>query len=218
MIYPFDWNKLRLPFRNANQIKHNYSQEQQDLFVLSCLNGKPWGTFLDIGCNDPQHINNTYLLESSFGWTGLSIDINPEYTKKYNTRFTQVLTQDATTLDFENIKKLLNRSHIDYLSLDLEPPDITLKCLTTIPLDTMDFSVITFEHDVYNTTYNTGEAVRTTSREIFEKYGYKRICTDVRSGSCIFEDWYINPRYVDYNYVKGLERENATGYEMVMSH
>ena len=129
-IKQFNKSSLILPFANLDRVEGNYSQQAQDLFVLSCLNGKENGVYLDLGCNHPERINNTYLLESKFNWTGLSVDLDKSYTDTYNTRKSKVLWQDATKLDFNHVIKLLGTNKVDYLSLDLEPANITYKCLT----------------------------------------------------------------------------------------
>ena len=50
-------------------------QALQDLFVVAITQGKTNGTFLEIGAAHPVHTNNTYLLETEFGWSGTSIDV-----------------------------------------------------------------------------------------------------------------------------------------------
>lgn len=47
------------------------SQLFQDLFVLFTLNLKENGYFVDFGATNGIGINNTYLLEKRFGWTGI---------------------------------------------------------------------------------------------------------------------------------------------------
>ena len=51
-----------------------YSQLGQDLWVLEETNYKKNGFFVDIGCNEPININNTYLLEQKYNWTGICIE------------------------------------------------------------------------------------------------------------------------------------------------
>jgi hypothetical protein len=40
----------------------NYSQRNQDRFVVDVLKSKKNGTFLDFGCRGPFEGNNSYLL------------------------------------------------------------------------------------------------------------------------------------------------------------
>jgi hypothetical protein len=65
---------LKVKFKNSDRIEKNYSQVLQDIFVLSCLDGGEEEFFLEIGCSHPTDLSNTYLLESKFGWNGISID------------------------------------------------------------------------------------------------------------------------------------------------
>ena len=48
----------------------SYSQSAQDLFVLTVLDRKEKGKYWEIGSSVPTDNNNTYLLESKFGWKG----------------------------------------------------------------------------------------------------------------------------------------------------
>jgi FkbM family methyltransferase len=66
---------LTLPNEHASQlIKHlkkSKSQFRQDLFVLSQLDFKTNGFFVEFGATNGIDLSNTYLLESEFGWTGI---------------------------------------------------------------------------------------------------------------------------------------------------
>jgi len=199
-----DHKTLVLRFDSDELVKKNYSQAAQDIFVLCCLNGEPAGTFLDLGCHHPTDINNTYLLEDQFFWRGVSIDISAPMIELYTCRNTVSLNEDCTRLDFDKIIALGQTHHFDYLSLDLEPASVTLDCLTSIPFDKIEFSLITYEHD----SYRFGEQHTENSRKIIEKHGYKRICSNVSNGGNIYEDWYYNPKYVSYERIKILESAN----------
>jgi len=194
--------KLKIKFEGCDSFQKNYSQAAQDLFVLSCLNGKKNGTFLDLGCHHPTSISNTYLLENNFQWDGVCMDIDTDFISQFSgIRTAKAYVQDATKIDFNILLKDYTNNHIDYLSLDLEPADVTLQCLQSIPFDKIEFSVITFEHD----TYRFGNYCKDVSRQIFEAAGYKLICADVSNGGSFFEDWYCNPKYVNYEDIKALE-------------
>ena len=71
-----DYSKLRYKFRRSRYIEKNHSQVFQDIFILSMLDGKKGGTFLEIGGGFAYHKNNTALLESDFDWKGVSIEFN----------------------------------------------------------------------------------------------------------------------------------------------
>ncbi|HRH94135.1 MAG TPA: FkbM family methyltransferase, partial [Candidatus Peribacteria bacterium] len=54
-----------------------YSHFGQDLWVAERLRGKRGGFFVDLGAYTPVVANNTYLLESRYGWKGICIEANP---------------------------------------------------------------------------------------------------------------------------------------------
>lgn len=195
---------LKIKFNQHEIVPVSNSQASQDIFVLSCLNGKRNGTFLDLGANDYKYINNTYILETLFDWTGVSVDIEPDHLSGYSSRKTPFLVFDCTKLDFNDIKNRYETNHIDYLSLDLEPASVTYECLSKIPFNEIEFSVITYEHDCYR----FGDEHKILSRNLLESYGYKRICSNVSNQNQPYEDWYYNPKYVDYDSIKLLECEN----------
>lgn len=208
------YSRFKVNFDYSEKITNNYSQASQDIFVLSCLNGKKNGTFLDLGCGHPIDINNTYLLESEFDWYGLNIDNNFGLVSLYeNTRKTPAMALDATAIDFDMVLSNFNSNHVDYLSLDLEPASVTMSALKNIPFDKIEFSVITFEHD----SYRFGNQYRDESREIFSKHGYKLLVSDVSNNFNIYEDWYFNPKYVKYDHVKIFECDGKEWKEILFN-
>lgn len=60
------------------------SQAGQDLFVLAMSEFKTNGVFLELGCGHPRHNSNTWLLETCFGWSGISIDRQTAYEALYH--------------------------------------------------------------------------------------------------------------------------------------
>jgi len=170
------------------------SRENQDLFVLSVLDKKKNGTYLEIGSAYPILDNNTYLLESEFEWKGVSIDFNQSYVNEFErTRANTCICTDATTVDYDLlISNFYGTDHIDYLQLDIDPPSNTFKVLEKINFDKTSFSVITYEHDFYAGGVNEREM----SRKILESHGYTRVISDVMHNNLVFEDWYINEKYM----------------------
>ncbi len=47
------------------------SQLRQDLFALAQLDFKEGGFFLEFGATDGVELNNTWLMETAFGWSGI---------------------------------------------------------------------------------------------------------------------------------------------------
>jgi len=184
---------LRVKFPGSNYIERNYSQCYQDMFVLTMLNGKREGKFLEIGCADPYYGNNTALLEKSFGWTGISIDIIQESIDKFAAeRVAKTICADATKVDYKNI---LKDKVYDYLQLDCDPAIVTYKTLLQIPFETHKFAVITFEHDYQTNEYSF---VREKSRKYLESHGYELVVANIAPDSYnAFEDWWVHPDLVD---------------------
>jgi FkbM family methyltransferase len=64
-----------LPMAHVERIRPllevSKSQLRQDLFVLSRLNFKENGFFVEFGATNGKDLSNTYLLEKYFGWTGV---------------------------------------------------------------------------------------------------------------------------------------------------
>jgi FkbM family methyltransferase len=52
-------------------LTHSCSQLMQDVFVLSTLNFKRNGFFVEFGATDGMAISNTYMLEKHYGWRGI---------------------------------------------------------------------------------------------------------------------------------------------------
>jgi hypothetical protein len=166
-----------------------HSQLGQDLFVLKQLNFKTQGVFVDIGCERPITISNTYALETYYNWSGIAIDLvnhldsNSETWSDVRPNSKHILG-DALELDYLTIFKNNNLPEIvDYLSIDLEPPQVTLECLYKIPFDTYKFKVLTFETDEYR---EGGDTRREISRAFLREKGYLLIETVNRQ-----DDFYI---------------------------
>lgn len=56
----------------------SYSQIKQDQWILTKLNHKKDGFFVDIGAFDGVELSNTYLLEKEYEWSGVCLECNPD--------------------------------------------------------------------------------------------------------------------------------------------
>jgi hypothetical protein len=153
----------------------NGSQIGQDLYVIEHLKEKKQGIFIDIGCSTPKTISNTYLLESQYNWSGLAIDIveHSETTGETWSKTrpnSKLIIKDALSINYDDLFKEHSLPVIiDYLTIDLEPPELTLECLFKIPFHNHKFRVITFETDAYR---SGGDKRRNNSREYLNSLGY----------------------------------------------
>ncbi|MEX0596482.1 MAG: hypothetical protein WD512_08260, partial [Candidatus Paceibacterota bacterium] len=192
-----EYSKLRHKFPGSLNIENNFAQVYQDMFILSVLNGKRNGSFLEIGGADPFKGNNTALLEKNFNWTGVSLEYNEKFIENYrNNRSAKLLHTDALLLDYD---KLLSENFegntIDYLQLDIEPARHTYECMLKIPFDKYKFAVITYEHDYY---VDVTKSYREKSREFLIGKGYVLVANDISPDwKSNFEDWWVHPDLVD---------------------
>ena len=187
------FERLKVKFPGSCNIKRNYSQSYQDMFVLTMLNGKRNGRYLEIGSAGPWDGNNTTLLEQNYDWSGISIEIQKARVDQFNeVRRSKSIWADALKVDY---KTLLTEPTYDYLQLDCDPPIITYEILQKIPFDTHKFAVITFEHDHYLTE---DSMIRQRSRDYLTSLGYVLCVSDIGCNKYnSFEDWWIHPDLID---------------------
>lgn len=196
-LYPV----LRHVFPGMERIDRSYSQALQDIFILTFLDGKRNGTYLEIGSFHPTKINNTRLL-IDFGWSGISIDKWQEmqmHWRKLRPHCTFVLA-DALQLDY---KKLLDDhsmpERIDFLQTDIDSKSDDIVLLEKVLETGRKFSLVMFEHNLQE----NGPNEKIQSTQVLERYGYKKIvdniaCKDFHSDQFMpFEDWWVDPTAVD---------------------
>lgn len=177
--YPFVW-------KNYKRMVGSKSQVGQDLFVVSVFGKEFKGTFLDVGCNLPDKINNTLLLEE-MGWNGFSLDIE-NYSNEWKKRKSKFICANALAYEYKEVPKL-----IDYLTLDLEGSGVRYKALQRLIDLGFEFKVITIEHDAYR---GLDKTERQPQRKLLLEKGYQLVFPDVHHNGCPFEDWWINPKYI----------------------
>ena len=196
-----DHHRLRHQFSESERVRRNWSQSMQDMFVLSMLDGKRNGVYVEIGADKPKIINNSYLLERKFGWRGVSFELDESKVEFFNQhRKNKCICADATTFDYKSLFQQRNYpKQIDYLSLDIDPSDATLAALKKLPLDEYRFSVITYETEVYRAGIDGyyDEIWQKQSAEIFESYGYELVIKNVANMGNPYEDWWVDPKVID---------------------
>jgi hypothetical protein len=164
------------------------SQAGQDAFALMVARRQ---TYLDIGAGEPVRISNTKALDDA-GWSGILCDIEHEARlraeRKAHAVYGDFFAQDWSAI----LRGFAPDGRIGYLSLDLEPPSLTLAALCKLPLDAVRFDCITVEHDLYR----GNAAIRSAMRGILRDAGYELVAPDVgvRIGDAIapFEDWWVD--------------------------
>jgi FkbM family methyltransferase len=82
--------------RDRAQISNkSCSQLGQDVWVLERTKFERPGFFVDIGATDGILFNNTFLLESEFGWRGICAEPNPDYFAKLAQNRTCTVSADC---------------------------------------------------------------------------------------------------------------------------
>lgn len=209
-------DRLKFSFDGIETVTDNFSQVYQDLFILTILNGKKHGAYLEIGSSDAFKNSNTALLETKFAWTGVGIEFNPDLANTHkNQRKNPVLCTDALIVDYKKLlsKYFPDKNIIEYLQLDIEPPRNTYEALLSIPFDKYKFAVITYEHDYY---VDITRSYREKSRDYLESKGYLLVVPNISpTDSCPFEDWWVHPDLVDMNIVKNIIANTDPGINPV---
>ena len=211
-----DYDKLITKFIGSETIENNYSQAMQDMFVLTMLDGKKNGVYVEVGADQPKIISNTYLLETKFDWSGVSFEYDADKVSFFNSiRKNKCICADATTYDYKSLFEERNYTkQIDYLQLDIDPAEGTLQALKVLPLDDYRFSVITYETDVYS----SGADIQDEQIQILESHGYQLVAKNVKCEGNPYEDWWIDPAIVPENVWKPYKtRIGLESNEVILS-
>ena len=209
-----DYQYLKVKPEGIKNLRKNYSQVWQDVFALVVNDAKVDGTFLEIGGAQPFIGNNTWLLEEGYNWKGMSIELDHDLCTMWEGERPNTKLFEANALEFDYVKAVDDLGlprHLDYLSFDLEPPQITLDTLKKFPLDKLSFNCVTYEHDAYR---QWGDIFG--HRKIFNEHGYDLIGENIMNGNCTMEEWYIHES-VDQGIRDKLRSRRCQPYEVVLS-
>ncbi len=186
----------------------DFSQQGEGKWVLDTLEHKRDGTFVDIGCATPFFLSSTAVLEMEYGWRGIGVDMEP-YSGTYYDHYkeigsypqdilddprletwetrknTKVYESDALACDYERIFEENNMPEvIDFLNVDLDPPDITLDAFKALPHHKYKFRTIIFETDSYRMPmggkleFITEREWEDYTRKIISSFGYEFVKQD----------------------------------------
>jgi len=213
-VKPFDnysknkFERLKVKFNGSENIEENYSEAYQDMFVLTMLEGKKGGTYLEIGAGNSFYGSNTALLEKDFDWKGIALDIDENFVSAHaNERKNPCLLKDATKINYNSfLNGLAFPNEIDYLQLDCDPPEVTYRILLSMPFDTHKFAVITYEHDYY---CDETKSFQEKSKKYLESYGYVRVVNNISpDNNRPYEDWWVHPDLVSQSIIDTMTNIN----------
>ena len=175
------------------------SQAGQESFVLEMTGNKKNGVYVEIGAYHSNLNSNTFILETQFDWTGISLELNQERCNEFNSnRKNKCINANAINFDYKKFFKENNfPKTFDYLQLDIEPAVNTFRALLKFPFRKYKPFVITFEHDKYANGFNW--VIQILSFLFLSIHNYKRIKANVTplakgQEKNSFEDWYVKKR------------------------
>lgn len=192
---------LAMPSSHAQlllrHLRQSRAQFRQDLFVLSELQFKQGGFFVDLGATNGVNLSNTYLLEREFGWRGILAEPGQSWHDQLlanrraaiETRCVwresgSILSLHEVEVETVSLNDLLKHhnapTHVDYLSLDTEGTELDI--LSHFDFDSFRFNVVTCKH-------NLGPA-REEVYELLTAHGYMRKYQEVSK----VDDWYVSAR------------------------
>jgi hypothetical protein len=182
------------------QYLDSHSDMMQESFVISIMKEKQNGYYVEVGSGLPIKGNNTYMLENTFNWKGVGIDLNIQTVDLYNeTRNNPCIHADALIFNYEDYFKKNNfPNQIDFLQIDIDSSTFlksgnygnqNLLALINLPLNRYRFSVIIFEHE-YLVDYKNN-SIKKAQREILSNLNYKLV------GQNALEDWWVDPTVIE---------------------
>lgn len=71
--------EARMLFTVLSRVGESRAQLFQDLWVLERTDFQRSGFFVEIGAFDGEHLSNTYLLERTYGWSGILAEPDPRH-------------------------------------------------------------------------------------------------------------------------------------------
>jgi hypothetical protein len=198
-------NDFDIKEEQLNRDNLTYSHILQDVMALMVNDYKFNGNCIDIGCQSPNRINNTVLLQL-FNWKSINIDIG-----RYENDWLAMENADFHNMDMtvkENVDTIMNLAPniVDFLSIDID--DYCLDCLKLIDLEKTRFRCICIEHNKYTNLIHNKKEQRHEQREILKKAGYVLLVKNVAPNNQQCEDWWVDPNLVNiesFKYLEGLE-------------
>jgi hypothetical protein len=182
-------------FDKLNEITFNKSAEAKvDRFVYGLCG--PNGTYIEIGASRPNQRSNTVALERE-GWRGfgVEIDIRHQHEWPLTDRKNHIYWTDALIFDYKvAVQEQGLPDRINFLQVDIEPPEFTFQALKRVIEQGLVFDCITFEHDDYawDTCYHD------IATAYLKQHGYKiavhNVCSQRKRNPGVWshiETWYV---------------------------
>lgn len=201
---------------------HDYSQSEQDKWVLSIIKHK--GYFVDLGAYDGRSFSNTLRLEEA-GWKGLCVEPNPKNFELLKQNRKCKLVNMAVSLhtgelgmsdegssSYANLYDIHSRLNGQVLVscdliknilkdnkvpkyIDYISSDLERSDASiweTFPFDEYSFGLATVEHVLYEGS----DRYKNRIMKVMLENGYVLARENVECDGNAFEDWYASPKLI----------------------
>jgi FkbM family methyltransferase len=200
------------------------SQIEQDLFVAATLRAKKSGFFVEFGATDGISLSNTYLLEKSFGWSGILVEPARHWHKSLaisraskidfrcvsnlsNTMIKFVESDSAELSTIKGFEKIDDNKRFPHREYEVETISLldllrfhdSPSVIDYLSIDTegSEFQILeNFDFSEYKFRIITCEHNFTENREKIFKLLSKNGYKRVWPEFTQFDDWYINPELI----------------------
>jgi FkbM family methyltransferase len=199
------------------------SQIGQDLFVLSTLNFKRNGYFVEFGATNGVNLSNSFILEKSFGWTGIlaepakvwhdalkqnrgcHIETDCVWRDSTSTlEFNEVMAAEHSTVNLfsdSDFHASLRKHGLKYRVATISLTDLLNKYSAPDEIDFLsidtegsEFDILsTFDFDRYRFKVITCEHNHTANKEKIHKLLSSHGYQRKLEDISDFDDWYIRP-------------------------
>lgn len=184
--------KLNFELPEGIEYESNAALSFEDLFVGKALNNKHDCYVLELGI--PKYSNTQAIPKRVYG---IAIDPIDNKSNQYNlnshARNVFAIDSNPLAMDYSDLIDQHYPDGVDYLQFAFDE-GLNKQILYKIPWDDHEFKVITYIHNSFNGNDSFKEV-----RKFLRSKGYKLVYVARRNVTDLFEDWYINPKYVDEN-------------------
>lgn len=183
-------------FPQVNTKVFNKSAEAKvDRFVYGLCGSN--GTYIEIGAHKPYQRSNTSALET-LGWRGFGVELDTRFKQQWteSDRHNPIYWTNAITFDYVAACKEQNLpSRINFLQVDIEPPENTFQALQAVITQGIEFDFISFEHDKYCQPTDWDPVVTAWLADRGYKVAVYNVCAQRRRNPGVWshiETWYVN--------------------------
>lgn len=179
----------------TNHVFNKSAEAKVDRFAygLCGLNG----TYIEIGAHKPHQRSNTSALER-LGWRGFGVELDTRLQHLWvdSNRHNPVYWSNAVTFDYVAACREQNLpGRINFLQVDIEPPENTFEALKTVVQQGIEFDFISFEHDKYCQATDLDPVVSAWLADRGYKVAVYNVCARRKRNPGVWshiETWYVN--------------------------